>query len=267
MRIGVTGYRGRVGKEFVLYPNVFPLQCDDITDKDSINRAIKSLRPDLIVHLAAKSDVDYCQDLKNEQEVIDVNFLGVDNIAAYAEKYHCGMVMISSDHVFSGKKWFGKYKESDQPMPANFYGLCKLSAEGLRSVYENMKVVRSSSLFNPQRVHLEVKKMEETSYPTFMKRSFLYLPHFCKLLYEYCQRFSEMPKMLHLAGVDSVSYYEFMLDLADQWKISGEVKPRRKELPESFAPRGHNLGLDVSLAIKLGFHRYSYLDGIREMTK
>lgn len=266
MRIGITGYRGRVGKSFVLFPNVFPLDCD-ITNPLQIQHAIKYVKPDLVVHLAAKSDVDYCEMKSNEIDVIDVNFLGVANVAEQVEKYGCGMVLLSSDHVFSGKKWFGKYSEKDKPSPINFYGMSKTAAEGLKSVYDNFKVVRTSTLFNPQRIFLEIKKMEETNYPVFMKRSFIYLSHFCNLLYDYCQRFEDMPKILHLAGVDSVSYYEFMSDLADHWNISGEVKPRRKELPETFAPRGHNLGLDVSLAIKLGFHRYSYLDGIREITR
>lgn len=266
MRIGITGYRGRVGKSFVLFPNVFPLDCD-ILNSLQIQHALKYIKPDLVVHLAARSDVDYCEDKKNEKDVVGVNFVGAANVSEQVERYGCGMVLLSSDHVFSGNRWFGKYDEKSKPGPINFYGTTKLAAESLRSVYDKLKIIRTSTLFNPQRIQLEVRKMEETDYPVFMKRSFIYLSHFCNLLYDYCQRFDEMPNMLHLAGVDSVSYFEFMSDVADRWDVGGKVKARRKELPETFAPRGHNLGLDVSLAIKLGFKRYSYLDGIREITK
>lgn len=263
MKIGVIGFRGRVGKVFLSNPNVVPLDCD-ITNPLEIQRAIKYTKPDLVVHLASRSDVDYCEKKENEGDVIQINFLGTNQVAEQVEKYGCGMVMISSDHVFSGKRWIGKYHEKDTPQSINFYGMTKIAAEGLQSVYDNFKIVRTSSLFDDARIALERGKMGKTDYPVFLRRSFLYLPHFSKLLYEYCLRFDEMPDILHLAGTDSLSYYEFMSDVADVLKLDFHVMPRRKEQSE-FAPRGHNLGLDVSLAIRLGFHKYSYLDGIREM--
>lgn len=266
IKIGITGHRGRVGRHFLSYPNVVPLNCD-ILNPASIQRVLGDVKPDLIVHLAGKSNVDYCELKGNQEEVIQVNVRGTYNVAAEAERFDRGVVFVSSDHVFSGKRWFGKYKENDTPDPMNFYGMSKFAAEGFLHLFDKFKVVRTSSLFNGERIFLEVKKMEEVDYPTFLKRSFLYLDHFCNLLYDYCSRFVDMPKILHLAGNDSVSYYQLMSSLCDEWKIVGEVRPRRWETKNDFAPRGHNLGLDTSLSKKLGFLQYSYLDGIKEMSK
>lgn len=262
MRIAITGQRGRVGKVFLSNPNVVPLECDILTPTE-IQFAIKYTKPDLIVHMAAKSDVDFCELEKNHTFVSLTNLRGTYNVAAGGLKYGCNVVLISSDHVFSGKRWVGKYKENDTPDPVNYYGLSKMAAEKLTTMFDNLKVVRSSSLFDDAKIALERGK-QGGEYPIFLKRSFTYLPHFSQMLYEYCQDFSKMPKVLHLAGIDSVSYYEFMCDVRDRLGIEMEVNPRRKEL-DGFAPRGHNLGLDVSLSAKLGFHRYSYLDGLMEM--
>lgn len=264
MRIAVTGYKGRVGKVFLSNPNVVPLECD-VTSVPDVRFTIKYTKPDLIVHLAAKRDVDFCEKQENHQLAVDVNLRGTFNVAKAAQDYGCGVVLLSTDHVFSGKRWFGKYKEKDTPDPVNFYGNTKHAAESLRTAFDNLKVVRTSSLFDDARIAVERGTMGIVDYPIFMKRSFLYLPHFSALLYDYCQRFEEMPKLLHLAGSEAVSYYEFMCDVKDGLGLEMEVSPRRNDLNGGFAPRGHNLSLDTSLSAKLGFHGFSYLDGIGAM--
>lgn len=94
----------------------------------------------------------------------------------------------------------------------------------------------------------------------------MYLPHFSELLLYYLGVINEMPKILHLSGTDTVSWCTFMMDWCVENNIDRRfVIPRDNEVENGFAPRGHKLGLNVSLSKKLGFPQYSYLDGLRRM--
>ena len=77
--------------------------------------------------------------------------------------------------------------------------------------------------------------------------------------------YSVQPSLLHLAGTECVSWYKLVSDWFYYAGLNTNmILPRNQEIGEH-APRGRNLGLDVRLSEKLGFHQYGYLDGIREM--
>lgn len=251
-----------MGKHLLKYSGVVPLDCD-VKNPLAIERAIKYTKPDLVVHLAGRSDVNYCQQPENERDIFLTNVRGTCHVAEAVERYGCGMVFLSSDHVFSGKKWWGKYEEGDKVNPINQYGMTKIMGEGFQKIFKNIKIVRTSYLFDAER--LKPHKILK-AYPTFIKRGFLYLPHFAALLYAYCLKFDEQPEILHLSGSEIVSWYRFMRDLSKAYGLSGDVvEPRKKEWANDFAPRGKRLGLDISLSQKLGFGHFSYLDGLKEM--
>ena len=269
MKVSITGYKGHVGAYLLkAYPDIFsPLDCN-INDSVSIESCIHRERPDIVLHLAGKSDIDFCEDVKNENLVIQTNVRGTFNVADVCEKIGCQMVMLSSAYVFSGKRLWGKYNERETPHPENFYGKTKLAAEGVTYKAFQFKVIRTSYLFDDKRLANIILKCcdhETQSFPTFMKRSFTYLPHFASSLVQYVQRYDVMPPILHLAGSENVSWYKFMSDF---FYCAGYdmtmVLPRNQE-EDGHAPRGKNLGLDVSLSERLGFTQHSYIEGISEM--
>lgn len=263
--IGVTGYSGMVGQELLQYDGIVPLACD-VREKSQIEMAIRNTKVDLIVHLASVSDVDECEDPKNEQRVTSINVLGTLQVLEAAEKFHCDVVMLSSSQVFNG--WFGNYKENARPKPANFYGMTKMAAEGFRESFPFMKVVRTSYLFDYRRMFPHVYPMRAGyghGYPTFIERSFMYLPHFADSFYQYLQNYSSMPNVLHISGCETVSWYQFMNSLAKVYNLPEScVVPRKKEL-EGATPRPYKGGLNVGLSRKLGLPQYSYMDGLQEM--
>lgn len=268
MKVGITGYAGRLGS-FLLnaYPSKFvPLECDVTSPFSELTKYIRSIQPDLVLHLASKSGVDFCEDRKNESLVIRTNVNGTFNVACATEELGIGMVLLSSASVFSGNRWFGKYKESTYADPVNFYGYTKQAAESFVSMFDHMNVIRTSYLFDKSRLqHILDKKDEYQDFPTFMKRSFMYMPHFALSLVNYLGEFQRMPFILNVAGNESCSWYDFVKTLFYQAGYdTNKVIPRRQE-EEGHAPRGRNLGLDVSLSAKLDLPQFSYYDGIKAM--
>lgn len=237
----------------------------DVTNPLEVQRSIKYFKPKIIVHLASKSDVDWCE--KNADETIAVNFIGVNNVVTAAEQIGCSVVLLSSDHVFNGKKWWGKYKEGDEREPLNLYGMTKTSAEGLQSVFDNIKVVRTSYLFDYSRIEYDLSRIKSNPIycPSFIKRSFMYAPQFAQSLWKYLTRFHEMPKVLHISGSEVVSWHTLMSMVANKYGLDVSRVIARTKDENGHAPRGHRLGLDVTLSAKLELPQFNYLDGINQM--
>ena len=236
------------------------LDCD-VTKPEEVENCIRGAHIDAVLHLAAKSDVDWCQKPEHEKTVSNVNLRGTFNVCAAAEKFRLDVLLLSTDHVFSGTR--GRYSEKDKPYPINQYGLSKFAAEGLQKAFDNLKIVRTSYLFDS----IRLSQLGEGEYPTFIVRSFMYLPHFADNLCLYLENIREMPSILHLSGANCISWYEFMSDLLDS-PSNIVVRPRRYELERGeMAPRPKRGGLNIERSRILGFPQWSYGQGIEQMEK
>jgi len=97
----------------------------DVRDIDSIEKMVKEYKPDLILHLAAITDLELGEiDWEN---TIRTNAIGTENVALISKKYNATMVYISTAGVFDGKK--DVYTDSDIPNPINVYGMSKHRGE------------------------------------------------------------------------------------------------------------------------------------------
>ena len=88
--------------------------CDidtwDITDRASGENHIEKYRPDVLINLAAITDVDGCEDKRELAE--RVNAYGAGIVADLCREHNIRFVHISTDYVFDGKKTL-PYKEND----------------------------------------------------------------------------------------------------------------------------------------------------------
>lgn len=98
----------------------------DLADPDSIRRAIRDLRPDIIVNPAAYTAVDKAE---SEPDIaMQVNGIGPGVLAEEAKRWGALLVHYSTDYVFDGTNP-APYTESDEPNPINVYGKTKLAGE------------------------------------------------------------------------------------------------------------------------------------------
>ncbi|MEW6049503.1 MAG: dTDP-4-dehydrorhamnose reductase [Candidatus Zixiibacteriota bacterium] len=131
-RVLVTGCRGRLGTELMrfLSDDFDMLGVDrhdlDVTDSDKVFACIRTIRPDVVLHTAAVTNVDACE--KDPAGAISVNDTGAGNVARACEESHAALVCYSTDYVFDGRKC-KPYTETDLPNPVNRYGQSKLAGE------------------------------------------------------------------------------------------------------------------------------------------
>lgn len=147
-RILLTGGSGRLGTELrSLIPNMFTPSSEEmnITDSAAVLEFVQDVRPDLIVHAAAYTNVGGAEQHRDQCWNINVN--GTRNMAAAANAVNAKLLHISTDYVFSGEQ--GQYNETDTPGPVvNYYSLTKLVAEEAARCAERHLIVRTS--FRPR---------------------------------------------------------------------------------------------------------------------
>ena len=266
MNIGVTGCNGNVGRELVKRGCV-PLECD-VTDINSIKSALEQIvgSLDVIIHCAAMTDVLWCE--QHPKDAMRVNVWGTSNLVECMNR-HQTLVLISTNHVFSGKNYF-PYAEIHSPSPTNIYGFTKWTAENAaRFSVTNVIVVRSNKLFANYLLSEEIKDMKNRiirDYPTFIKRNFTYLPDFVDSLLYVANNVDKMPPLLHVSSEDISSYYQFMQLIAMELGIDHKelVLARNHEI-DGLIPRPYRGGFNVSLAKKYKVPIPVTFDGIRKM--
>jgi len=138
-RVLVTGANGTLGlyigklfKNEYRYTGLGKKELD-VTDIKQVGKLIRLYKPDIIIHLAAITNVDKCE--KFPKKTYLVNTQGTKNIVDICRKENIILVFLSSSAIFPGQK--KGYTETDIPNPINVYGKSKLEAENY--IKENLK--------------------------------------------------------------------------------------------------------------------------------
>jgi dTDP-4-dehydrorhamnose reductase len=97
----------------------------DLTDRQAVRALFAPLHPESIIHCAAATSVDWCED---HPELADqVNVQASSFLAEVAQELNARFIYISTDSVFDGKR--GNYSETDLPAPLSVYAKSKLCGE------------------------------------------------------------------------------------------------------------------------------------------
>ena len=110
----------------------------DLTDLDVAKTLFGHADPDIVINLAAYTDVDGCADHPEVAKAINVKIPA--NIAA-AISDHVQLVQISTDQVYPDSK--GPHKEKNIG-PVNAYGQTKLDGEKAALTHSNTLVLRTN---------------------------------------------------------------------------------------------------------------------------
>jgi dTDP-4-dehydrorhamnose reductase len=99
----------------------------DVRERDPLADAFTAVRPELVVHLAAETSLEYAD--ANVDATYLTNTTATKYVALQARKHDAAMVYISTAGIFDGTKPSEVYDEYDQPNPLNVYGQTKYYGE------------------------------------------------------------------------------------------------------------------------------------------
>ncbi|WP_379093625.1 SDR family oxidoreductase [Pedobacter sp. UC225_65] len=97
----------------------------DILDPEAVKKVIEQHKPDAIIHTAAMTNVDTCEDQK--ELAYQLNVEAVQTLVVLCEEHNIQLVHLSTDFIFDGEN--GPYDELASPNPLSYYGETKLRAE------------------------------------------------------------------------------------------------------------------------------------------
>ena len=127
----MTGAGGQLGRELIdvlTADEVHGLdhRALDIGDRHAVFAAVERVWPSWIINAAAFNDVDGAE--REAEQAFKVNASGPGYLADAAARVGAGIVHISTDYVFDGRKG-APYRESDRPDPLSVYGRSKYEGE------------------------------------------------------------------------------------------------------------------------------------------
>jgi len=152
MKILVTGANGMLGQDlcpiledvgaFVIETDVDTL---DITNGEMVQQALTDVRPDLVIHCAAYTNVDKAEE--DLETATKINVTGTENLAKTCGELDIPLVYISTDYVFDGTG-STPLKANNPTNPLNNYGLTKLKGEeAVKKYCQKYYIARTSWLY------------------------------------------------------------------------------------------------------------------------
>jgi dTDP-4-dehydrorhamnose reductase len=153
MRILICGGKGQLGTDChtILGRNHEARSVDldelDIADPSQVENGVAAFGPDVIVNCAAYTAVDACE--TRYDLAWQVNAEGPGNLAMAAERHGAGLIHISTDYVFDGRKAPPEpYVETDETHPVSCYGRTKLAGEtAVKEATHNCMILRTAWLY------------------------------------------------------------------------------------------------------------------------
>lgn len=209
----VASALARKAPEHGYSPEVCPSDRLDVTDRGAVQELAREIRPELILHTAALTRVNYCE--TNPGEAYAINRDGTANVAAAAADVRAELVYFSTDYVFDGKRE-QPWVESDRPAPLNVYGASKLAGEEAVQGWPGGHVVRTSGVFGPRAdgkpernfFRAIVEKLaggQDVSVTASQRTAVTYAPHLAEMLFALLGE--RLPAVVHLASSGANSWY------------------------------------------------------------
>lgn len=266
----ITGSGGLLGRALFrhlsLKPQykIVPLRkkdCD-IRDKKRTIKLFKDLKPWLVIHSAAYTDVDGCELDRNK--AYEINVKGTYNIASGAKVVNSIVIYISSDYVFSGRNET-PYRENDSTHPISIYGETKLQGELLlKKLIKKRIVIRTSWLFGEKKgnfIHTILKRAKEAALLEIVSDKYsspTYVLDLAAAIGDIIDRIDngrwqdKFYGVYHIANSGFCSWYEYAKVILKSAKIKGvKIKPIAMEEINFAAKRPKFSALDNSKYMNL----------------
>jgi len=242
MKLFILGGSSFIGNEFVkkasfsnevfityhrhslIKENFSSIQFSFPENFELLKKTIISEKPDVIINFIANTNLDYCENFK--ENVYELNVIFTDKICKLCNEINSKLIHISSDYVFDGKN--GDYHENDQTNPVNYYGYTKQLSEEIVLSYSKNVVIRTSSVYDLKLkmnfLKFVLEKLNKNE-KVFAFDDVFTTPVLIDELIESILKVaaSEKSGIFHISGDECISRFEFAQIIAKKLGFSDEL--------------------------------------------
>lgn len=249
----------------------------DVTNIDSLRPHIAEFQGEYVLHMAAKADVDGCEQDRGqgqEGEAWKINVLGAKNVAELCRDAGKKMIYISTDFVFDGEKPEGEaYTEEDTPAPINWYGETKFQGENeIRKSGVEYTILRIAYPYGPSSapkkdfVRIIAGRLQE-NLPIKGVTDHIFVPTYIDDIALAIQAVIEKKALglFHAVGSTALSPYDAAVLIAKIVGVNPEVigVTTRAEYFANKATRPFNLQLSNAKIVDLGVTMRPFEEGLK----
>lgn len=251
---------GLTHSKTITIPNINFLKTD-LTDIPTLKTLFQDLKPDAVIHTAAQSQPNFCQQYPDISYQINViASLAIANLCA---EFDIPCVFTSTDLVFNGLN--PPYTETDSVSPISYYGEQKVLAEqGMLERYPRTAICRMPLMFGDVPNHATsfiqpfIKTLKEGKVLNLFIDEFRTPVGGSSAAKGLLLALETTSGILHLGGKERISRYELGLLMADILDLPKHlIQPGYQADIKMFAPRPPDVSLDSSKAFNLGYQPLS----------
>ena len=232
--------------------------------------------PDCVVHLAASTDADFCEEHPATAERSNAEIPA--RLASAVARSCVRVLQVSTDLVFDGER--APYGESDPAAPISVYGRTKLEGERAAAevLGERVCVARLALIYGPRataqsRPSFVERLIERASrgerVPLFEDelRTPLYVEDAASALALLLER-PAIPRVVHLGGPERCSRLEMGLQALAAFGVPEDrAEPSSRSRSGAKAPRPRDVSLSSSVAVSLGIQSRGLSEGLSSMRR
>lgn len=263
---------GRGERRAAVPPHISYYSCD-LSNDDEVKGLLNNVKPDVVIHGAAMTQVDHCE--TNPNDCMRANVDATEHLLKHGSA-HMRMVFISTDFIFDGAR--GMYKEDDVPNPVSVYGKSKLIAEEcVRNAGRSYAILRTMLVYgyapnlSRSNIVLWVVESLQKNKPIRVVNDQFRGPTLVDNLAKAALLAADSTKngSYHISSTDYISMYDFALKIAKIWGLNAAlITPIDTATLGQPAARPPKTGFVVDKAIQnLGFRPVSVDEGLRTVLK
>lgn len=222
---------------------------------NQLQASLAAIKPDLVVHTAGATSVEWCESFPDEAHRINVTLTA--NVARACSELAMPMVLISTDHLFEGTA--ASVDEGCPLAPQNVYGRTKAEAEQATLEGHSSALVVRTNFFGwgtgyRQSFSDRIVFQARAGQPLMLFEDVFFTPILIEALVMAVQDLvqTQASGILHIVGDERISKYEFGHAVVKQFGLDPSlIKKSRISDQRDLVRRPRDMSLSNAKACKL----------------
>ncbi|MGB3534342.1 MAG: NAD(P)-dependent oxidoreductase [Microcoleaceae cyanobacterium] len=241
----------------------------DLTDYTALKSLFKTIQPTAVIHAAAQSKPNFCQ--QYPEQAYPINVTASINISGLCSDLSIPCVFTSTDLVFDGRNPF--YQETDPVSPINIYGEQKVKAEQeMQQRYPHTIICRMPLMFGKASPHNSsfiqgfIQNLKAGKPLNLFMDEYRTPASAITAAKGLLMALETQENIIHLGGKERISRYDFGRLMAEILELPiTRINACRQQDVSMTAPRPADVSLDSSKAKHLGYNPLSIREELEQL--